>query len=235
MIDSMMRQKSIVLDPRLSMIAQMVGKCERYADIGCDHGRLGAFLLQRGLCQRAILTDISEPSLRKARELIRLLNLSEQVEFQVGDGALALNGPVDAVVIAGMGGATIAGILRQGRRQLGNARLILQPNVGAPELCATLMETGYRITDERVVLDGGRNYVIIAAVPGSVVYTERELIVGPILLERLPPELKPYAAFRLRVARKALAGAEAAGDAEQAAPLARETALWEEVCACLQR
>ena len=28
----------IVLDPRLSMIARLVGSCERYADIGCDHG-----------------------------------------------------------------------------------------------------------------------------------------------------------------------------------------------------
>ena len=40
--------RGIALDARLSAIAQMVGRCGSYADIGCDHGRLGAFLLQKG-------------------------------------------------------------------------------------------------------------------------------------------------------------------------------------------
>ena len=68
-------EKRIALDPRLSMIAEMVGRCSSYADVGCDHGRLGAFLLQNGWVDRAVLTDISAPSLDKARALIRLLGL----------------------------------------------------------------------------------------------------------------------------------------------------------------
>ena len=66
----MERRGKIALDPRLSMIARMVGACECCADIGCDHGRLGAFLLQSGQCRRVQLTDISEPSLDKAKRLI---------------------------------------------------------------------------------------------------------------------------------------------------------------------
>ena len=62
-----------------------------------------------------------------------------------------------------------------------------------------------------------------------------QLIVGPVLLERMPGELAPYAAFRLRVARKALAGASVSEDPAQQAPLEQEIAIWEEVCACLQR
>ena len=225
----------ISLDPRLSMIAGLVGKCERYADIGCDHGRLGAFMLQNGLCRKAVLTDISDASLNKARRLTAALGLSERADFRVGDGATALDGPVDAAVIAGMGGSTIARIIREGRDRLAGARLVLQPNVAAPELRGALSECGYRITDERVALDGRRCYVVIAAIHGKSDYGLKERIVGPVLLERLPPELTPYARFRLRVAKRAHDGAMDSGDAAQIAPLANEIAIWEEVLACLAR
>ena len=234
-------EKRIALDPRLSMIAQLVGRCDSLADIGCDHGRLGAFMLQNHLCRHAQLTDISEPSLRKARSLIALAGLSKSVDFCVGDGAKALNSPCDAAVIAGMGGTTIAQIIREGRDALDSARLVLQPNVAAPELRAALMAAGYRITDERVVRDGRRNYVIIVAEPDNRPksdkadrsLSEKQRIVGPILLERMPEELKPYAQFRLRVAKKALKGAEAGGDDAQIRALNSEIAIWEEVLTCL--
>ena len=225
----------IVLDPRLSLIARLVGHCECCADVGCDHGRLGAFMLQQNQCERMVLTDISAPSLDKARRLMGDLGLSERVRFAVGDGALAIPEPVDAVVIAGMGGTTIAGIVREGRERLENARLILEPNVAAPQLRQTLTDCGYEIYDEAVVRDGRRNYVVLCARPGKAAYTEKELIVGPVLLKNRPESLKPYAEFRLRVGKKALAGASASGDANQTGPLEKEIAIWEEVLACLRR
>lgn len=225
----------IALDPRLSMIASLVGQCQCCADIGCDHGRLGASLLQTGQCERMVLTDISGPSLQKARRLIGDLGLTGRVDFAVGDGALALECPVDAAVIAGMGGATIAQIIREGRERLASARLILQPNVAAPLLRRALCECGYAICDERVAQDGRRSYVVIAAEPGKAQYDDRQLIVGPVLLERLPEELMPYARFRLRVAKKALEGARSSGDAVQAEPLEKEIAIWEEVLSCPRR
>ena len=232
----MLSQKRIVLDPRLSMIAELVGSCSCYADIGCDHGRLGAFMLQNGICQKALLTDISEPSLNKARRLIGLLGYTDRVRFLVGDGLDVLDEAVEAIVIAGMGGATIAGILRCGRDRLHNASLIMQPNVGQTELRRALCDLGYRIEDERVVPDGRRNYVLIKARPGEAKYDIRQLTVGPVLLERMPESLGRYAAFRLRVAKKALKGAQisvsAQSQADQAT-LEQEIAIWEEVASCL--
>ena len=224
---------NITLDARLSALAALVGTCDRYADIGCDHGRLGAYLLKTGKVRRAILADISGESLKKARRLISLLGLDERVDFRVGDGAQVLDAPVDYVVIAGMGGALISRIIREGREALGNSRLILQPNVAAPELRRTLMECSYEINDERVVRDGGRNYVILAARPGEARYSERELIVGPVLLRDRPESLTPYANFRLRVTQKALRGAEKGGDAAQVTALRHEIDIWEEVLKCL--
>lgn len=228
------RTQRILLDPRLSLIARLVGDCESFADIGCDHGRLGAFLIQSGQCRYGLLTDISEPSLQKARALTGALGLSERIGFCVGNGALALEHPVDVAVIAGMGGATIARIVREGRDRLGGARLILQPNVAAPELRAALSAYGYAIYDERVALDRRRCYVIIAARPGRSDYDPKQLIVGPVLLERMPEELIPYARFRLRVAQKAYKGASSASDTSQTAFLAEEIGIWKEVLACLQ-
>ena len=225
----------IALDPRLSMIASLVGRCRCCADIGCDHGRLGAFLLQSGQCEHMQLTDISEPSLKKARMLLYGLGLSDRADFCVGDGAQALSAPADVAVVAGMGGVTIADILREGRQKLGEARLVLQPNVAAPQLRGELSRLGYRITDERVAQDGRRNYVVIAAVPGRSDYGLKARVVGPVLLERMPEELEPYARFRLRVAKKALEGAATARDGSQTAPLEQEIEIWEEVCECLQR
>lgn len=217
------------------MIADLVGRCGCCADIGCDHGRLGAFLLQTGRCERVQLLDISEPSLAKARRLVGMLDLNDRVDFGVGDGASAMTGPADVVVIAGMGGTTIAKIIGEGQERLGSARLVLQPNVAAPELRSALSRCGWRIADERVAQDGRRNYVVIVAERGKTDYSRKQTLVGPVLLERLPDELAPYAAFRLRVARKALKGAEASGNEVQAAPLREEIGIWEEVSACLRR
>ena len=130
-------------------------------------------------------------------------------------------------VIAGMGGETISGIIARGRRDLADARIVLQPNVAADDVRRTLCECGYAICDENIVRDGRRLYVIIAAEPGSMQLNDMQLAVGPVLMEKKPDTLFDYAEFRLRVARKALKGQESGG--HDGAQLRDEIALWEEV------
>ncbi|MDO4741008.1 MAG: class I SAM-dependent methyltransferase [Eubacteriales bacterium] len=216
----------ILLDERLRTVAEMIPNGARFADIGCDHGYLSAWLLREGRVAGCQLCDISAPSLEKARRLMRSLALEKQVCFSVGDGAKALRSPVDCAVIAGMGSATIMHIISEGREQLGAARLILQPNVDAPELRAFLMQNGYRIADERIARAGGRHYVILAAEPGEASYTPEELLCGPVLLQRGGEAFASFADFRIRVAQKALRGAAEAGG-ERAGELAREIETWQ--------
>ena len=229
----MLYDKRISLDPRLSMIAEMLGVCESCADIGSDHGRLGAFLLQNGQCGRMCLTDISDASLQKARKLIALLGLDEKVDFCVGDGALAVNRAVDAAVIAGMGGETIAHILENSGGKLDGARLILQPNVAQAQLRERMNKAGWKIVNENLVRDGRRIYTIIEAIEGEQSLTEKEKVVGPVLLKNKPELLKDYAAFRLRVLKKALEGASRGEDQADADLLSGEIKVWEEAAACL--
>lgn len=229
----MLYDKSISLDPRLSKIADMLGTCPCCADIGSDHGRLGAFLLQNHRCERVCLTDISAPSLDKARKLIRMLGLEDKAIFCVGDGAQVLPEAVDAAVIAGMGGETIADIIENARGRLDGARLILQPNVAAPQLRRRLNATGWMIRDEALVRDGRRIYLLIEAIQGAQRLGELECEIGPALLAKRPALLKDYREFRLRVARKALLGAEKGSDAQAIAALRREIEIWEGIGECL--
>ncbi|MBQ3424038.1 MAG: SAM-dependent methyltransferase [Clostridia bacterium] len=231
----MERIGQIALDPRLTTVARMVGHVAYCADVGCDHGRLGAWLIQTGMCQRVQMADISEASLQKARDLIGRLGLEEQVDFVVCDGVSGLKPPLETVVIAGMGGKTIADIVHRGRNMLGKARLVLAPNVAAAHLRRSLSEDGYRIVDECLVKDEGRWYAVISACSGESDYSVEQIEVGPVLLSRMPPELAGYGRFRLRVAQKAFYGAEQSGDETRLGPLRREIRIWEGVLKCLQQ
>lgn len=222
----------IELDERLSMLYDMIPSCAAAADIGADHGFLGARLLESGKCEHVEFLDISEPSLKKAWRLIRRCGLMERADFTVGDGAAALKNPADALVIAGMGAPTISGIIERGLSRLEHARLILQPNIGVDLLRADLMRMGFVICDEMIVRAGGRFYVAMAAERGQAAYTEKELLAGPVLLVKRPVDFAGYVQFRLRVQRKAYAGA-VKGEAENAEALAHEIALWEEIEQCL--
>ena len=50
-------------------ILSYVEPCNVVADIGCDHGKIGTELLLHNYCKTCIFSDISEPSLNKARSL----------------------------------------------------------------------------------------------------------------------------------------------------------------------
>ena len=53
-------REPLTLDSRLSAIERMIPPCRSVADIGADHGMLGAHLLLTGRCQRVQLLDVSE-------------------------------------------------------------------------------------------------------------------------------------------------------------------------------
>ncbi len=218
------------LDARLEAIERMIPACRHVADIGCDHGRLGAKLLLRGKAERVTFMDISQPSLDKARALTERYGLEGRAEFLRSDGARGLPQAPDSAVIAGMGGETIAGIVEAGKAQLGQALLVMQPNVAQESLRRRLAAAGYMIVDEQVAREGRRWYVVIAARPGVASYNELELLAGPVLCKRRGDDLLGYAQFRARVSEKALAGARGAGVPE-AEELARELSRWREILA----
>ena len=218
----------MLTDERLSLIIDMLPKCDIIADIGTDHGRLGAQLLLNNKCARVWFSDISAPSLEKAKKLCARLHLSDRAEFFVGDGAQAFPYAPNAAVIAGMGGVTIAEIIKGAGEKLRNTRLVLQPNVYMYELRKALVECGYKIADEKCVIAAKRKYIMISAEPGHEEYSETELMAGPVLLKEKSAAFIEYARFRERVIEKALKGIEKS-DTADSADHKKELSVWKEI------
>lgn len=138
----------ILLDERLSAAAELAREAltgmERpvAADIGCDHGFLTAKLLETVPNLTMLASDVSAPSLEKARRLLAARGLSGRATLAVADGLSAIDRLVDAVMILGMGAGTILKIVSEGRDKIGGAALIVQANVDLPLLRGGLAELG---------------------------------------------------------------------------------------------
>ena len=78
--------KEIELDPRLYAIAQRVVSGAHVADIGAEHGHLACWLLEHNENMRMTVSDVSAPSLEKARKLLTERGHAQRVKLCVADG-----------------------------------------------------------------------------------------------------------------------------------------------------
>ncbi|NLC33548.1 MAG: SAM-dependent methyltransferase [Clostridiales bacterium] len=186
------------LDERLELIANLVPKCSLAADIGADHGRLSCYLLSKNICNKMIVSDISADSLKKSKQLLELHQLDHLAHFVVADGLEAVDRPVDIVIIAGLGGKTIAGILREHSR-IQDAELIVSAHTNLPFLRETLTNYSYSLQRETVVRASGRYYTVIEAVKGENFYSPKQLYVGINLCDSDGHTLIDYLSWRMDV------------------------------------
>ena len=165
-----MNNRYVHLTPRLLAALSMLSGSKVVADVGCDHGRLIAALLQQGICEKVIATDISEPSLLKAKQLLSYIGLSEHVSFRAGDGLYVLKpGECDAIAILGMGGTLMTRILDRCETPINGACcVVLQPMRAQADIRSYLYAHNFWITDDRIVPEHGRQYQIFRAEPNTV-------------------------------------------------------------------
>lgn len=182
------------LTPRLAAIADLVSVGSVVADIGTDHGYLPVYLISEGISQRAIASDVNQAPLNQARETVAALNCLQKIDLRLGNGlhVLRQEDNADTVIIAGMGGRTIALILEEGRQKLaGIEHFILQPMSEAGYLRLFLAQNGFALVHESLAMEGKHLYEIILAKPGEEMETDLfRLSFGPRLLEK-KPELFP--------------------------------------------
>lgn len=152
----------IPLSSRLMACAGFVAPGDRVADIGCDHGYLGIYLLTKGVAASVIAADVNEQPLQSARVNARKFGVSDQMSFHLSDGVQNIPHEFDTLVCAGMGADTMIHIL-ECAPWLRNAqyRLILQCQSKAQELRRYLCENGWRITEESVLRDGRFLYTVM--------------------------------------------------------------------------
>ncbi|MBR3843298.1 MAG: SAM-dependent methyltransferase [Christensenellaceae bacterium] len=188
---------AIKVSTRLQKLADCCPVSKVAADVGCDHGKLSALLIEMGKAERMIATDISEPSLKKAERLADESGM--QIETRLGDGLKPLlNGEAETVVIAGMGAMQIIDILSADREKTDSfAHFLLCPHTYPERLREYLNTNGFIIEREDILfeedeqktqknrkndkdaLPGGHYYPIFLVKKGEeTAYEKDELLFG---------------------------------------------------------
>lgn len=151
------------LDARLSAAAAFVRPGSTAADIGCDHGKLSAWLAGSGRCPLVFACDLRPDPLAKARRACA--HLGEKVQLRLGSGLEVLQpGEVQDIVIAGMGAQTIMEILDAAPWVFDPAyNLVLVPATKHSLLRRWLAQRGFTLQGETLAHAAGRWYAVMNA------------------------------------------------------------------------
>ncbi|AGC67801.1 tRNA (adenine(22)-N(1))-methyltransferase TrmK [Thermoclostridium stercorarium subsp. stercorarium DSM 8532] len=193
----------IKIGNRLLKIASMVGKCEKPADIGTDHAYIPIYLVQAGMCGKAVATDVREGPLMKARKNIEKYRLSDRIELRMGDGLKPIGeNECDVFIIAGIGGVVMTEILETSLEKAKKAKaLILQPAYYDEVLREYLYKKGFCIETEALAEDEGRMYAIIRAYFDGIARSDDDLYyhIGRSLFVNRDPLLGSFLQRRIRI------------------------------------
>lgn len=187
------------LSYRLKVVADMVSKGNRVADIGCDHAYVSIYLVENKIASRVIALDVNKGPLKKARENIVHYGLEELIETRLSDGAKQIQpDEVDTLLIAGMGGALMVKILTDSKEVVDSCQeLILQPQSEIFLVRRLLEGIEFQIMDEDMLIDENKYYTVIKAKKASGLNQdayEKEIHYrfGKILLEKRNLILKQF-------------------------------------------
>ncbi len=169
----------IRLDQRLTTIANLVDY-GKVADVGCDHGKLGYYLVSTDRASEVIATDVSAPSLAKAEELAKENGVSSIMQARLGNGLEPINsGEVNTVVIAGLGGDVIANILSRAREEGKSFDcFLLSPNTHAEKVRREIEKSAHTIVYDEVLECAGKVYTIIKTKRGESALDEKQVKYG---------------------------------------------------------
>lgn len=206
-----------MLDERLALAAALFQPCSLGADIGTDHALLPCALLEQGVCEQMILSDVSPKALDHARKEVMRRHLEARTTLICMDGLDQLDRPCGCISITGMGGRTISDILHRGQAKLCGATLVLCAHTEQPEARLCLQEIGYRMVREEPCLCNGHAYVIWRAEPGEMHLSPMEIQCGKELFDSASPMLKPYIQNRIETMDRRIDGLTRAKNRDQAA------------------
>ena len=219
------KMEKIHLSKRLTAIAALVPPEGGLADVGTDHGYIPIWLLQNGFSGSVFATDINAAPLERARLSADENRLADKIDFRLCNGLAAVDSAkIDTVIIAGMGGETIAAIL-EAAPWTHEKHLIFQPMTKSERLRLWLFENNYKVLSEHLVKDGAI-YELLTATGGSDrPYSDSELLTGHLDLirsDRLFPARLSVLISRTRRALSGLESTEKAASSNRLDDLKRE-------------
>lgn len=169
----------IRLDQRLTAIANLVDY-GKVADVGCDHGKLGYYLVSTDRASEVIATDISKPSLDKAKELAFENGVAHVMQTRLCDGLGAVcSEEVDTVIVAGLGGDVISGILQRAREEGKTfGSFILSPNTHPEKVRKEIVLSKHTIVFDEMLECAGKTYTIIKTKKGESALDDMQIRFG---------------------------------------------------------
>ncbi len=184
------------MNKRREEILSAIPNCEILCDVGCDHGYVGFECLKRGIAGKVIFSDISAPSLEKAKNLLAGEGeLLKRAGFCVASGLDGVREEnVDVCVIAGMGGEEIMKILAGDVPKY----CVLQP-MSEVEKLREFLAARFEILCDRLFYDRGKYYnlLLVKASGTGCVLGEFEVMFGKTNLENPCEDFLNFAAARL--------------------------------------
>lgn len=180
------------LSGRLAAAVSLIPKHTVIADIGTDHGYIPVYTCQEGLCPKAIAADIVPGPLQAAAVHVRQSGLADRIDCRLGDGLTCIQpGEADGAVICGIGGPLMVRILQASPGVWQEMDfLVLQPQSDSGAVRQYLYESGWHIEDEGMLVEDGRLYELMRAVPGREAVPEPWLCeIGPVNWQRKHPLL----------------------------------------------
>lgn len=139
---------------RIDALCSLLTSAKVFADVGCDHGYCSEYMLKNGLCEKAILSDVSKGSLAKAETLLAPYIRAGKAVSVLGDGFFGVPKDTDEVLIAGMGGSEIIFILSHEKYGFMPLRFVFQPMHDAEKLRRYIHENGGYIERDFTFADG---------------------------------------------------------------------------------
>ena len=185
----------IPLSARLQACCGFVAPGDRVADIGCDHGYLGIYLLKNGIATWVYACDVNQGPLDSARRNAARFGVAEQISFHLSDGVKDVPREFDTLVCAGMGGDTMVSILTAAPwLKCGQYRLVLQCQSKRELLRQYLSEEGWHITQEDVLRDGRFLYTVMEVrwQPDAPRLTPGQVWFPPAMFVHPSPETREY-------------------------------------------
>lgn len=194
----------IRISERIERIARHVPHGARVVDVGTDHGLLPIHLLTHNIASFAIASDLREGPLASAQRNIRDVGLQTFIETRLGSGLTAIDpGEVDTAVIAGMGGKTIAEILRESPQVVRDLhRLVVQPMGASGLVRRFLLDGSFAIVHEEVFRHSDKFYELIVSEHGDAaaaydgyetgISMEMAVEFGPLLLRDPTPDFTAF-------------------------------------------
>lgn len=173
-----------MLSRRLQSIFNMVDSCDQLCDVGSDHALLPIALLNQEKIKKAVIVEIAEKPLQKARLECVKQGLLANVEFFLSDGLKQVPVHVKNVVCAGMGFDTIAHIINQSMDIFQECdQIILQSNTKIEELRKFMSQKNFTCIKEEFIYDRKRFYFILKYRfnPKHQQLSEKECFLGPLL------------------------------------------------------